>query len=152
MRTYRVNQFIFLLAFLFPFLLMTALGSDIRPDLRHLKSAPELTYLGGLAVAWALLIVYLAALRVDVDAQGLTYRNLFRGSIFIPFREISSTILEKRESGEGPYFMLIVTPRIWSNRKAVSIPLGLLSIRATIEVPRILAARERDTKDLLTLS
>lgn len=119
---------------------------------RILDSRPEMIILVTLFVSWLVCLTYLLRLKVEVRPEAVVYVNLIRGRHYISRSEISSVFMEKRESGDGTKFKLIITPRITSKEGAVSIPLSLLCLRAAIELPKTLAAKERDSRDLWTLT
>jgi len=104
-----------------------------------------------LAVAWILWLLYLFNLRVELTPECIKYKNLLRGFHQMLRTEISSVIMEKREGSETTTFMLIVTPRFGTGKPPIKIPLFLLNLRAAVELPATLNAKERDSRDLLTL-
>jgi len=149
-RTYRANLFVVALAFAIPGGFFIAVSQDIF----FKKSSPghgSLLILAGFFIAWMLVLAYLLALRVELGTDSIAYRNLLHGRVVIPLDEISSTIHEKREGSESTTYVLIVTPRIKSGKPIIKIPLYLLSFSAGTELAPALSAKERDSKDLLTL-
>jgi hypothetical protein len=147
---YSVNLFVLALSFVIP-------GSFFVLSARELyfgKSNPLWiwVFVVVLAVAWILWLVYLFNLRVELTPEHIKYRNLLGGSHQMLRTEISSVIMEKREGSETTTYMLIVTPRFGTGKLPLKIPLSLLNLRAAVELPATLNAKERDSRDLLTLT
>jgi Zn-dependent protease with chaperone function len=151
MQSYRANLFLVILTFLLPGVFFAKIAVNFyfkKPSL----SGVELFFLSLLFVAWLVAMTYLAVLRIELGADSIVYRNLFRGRHIVQRNELSSVFHESRQTGDGPMYVLIVTPRLASRKPPIKIPLFLLSLRAGTELPAALAAKNRDSEDLLTLT
>jgi hypothetical protein len=147
---YTVNRFILALSVVIPggFFVLSA------REIYFGKSLPFLAwvFVVVLAAAWILWLFYLFNLRVELTPEYIKYKNLLRGFHQVPRTEISSVIMEKHEGSETTTYTLIVTPRFGTGIPPLKIPLSLLSLRAAVELPATLGAKERDARDLLTLT
>jgi hypothetical protein len=146
---YTVNRFILTLSFFIPggFFVLSA------REIYFGKSLPFLAWVFVVVLAaWILWLFYLFNLRVELTPEYIKYKNLLRGLHQVPRTEISSVIMEKHEGSETTIYTLIVTPRFGTGKPPLKIPLSLLSLRAAVELPATLGAKERDARDLLTLT
>jgi len=90
--------------------------------------------------------VFLGRLRLDISAQGVTYRNLFRER-FVAFSDISTAVLLDSGVGRPALYnlhllTLLIVPNTWTNQRNIKIPLTLFRGAACGELKRLLHTGE----------
>jgi hypothetical protein len=151
MRVCRANLFLISYSVLLP-LGFFAAAMPIVYRHRDWQSIGEKSIVAVLFAAWLVWTAYLAVLRVELNDNHIKYRTLFKGEQLIYLNEISSVVHEKHEGSETTTYVLIVTPRLATGKPPITIRLFFLGLRAGAELPALLSAKERDSKDLLTLT
>jgi hypothetical protein len=86
--------------------------------------------------------IFLGNLRIDISAQGVTYRNLFRER-FVAFSDISTAVLLDSGAGRPELYnfhllKLLVVPNPWTNQRNIKIPLTLFQGAACDELQHLL--------------